>query len=362
MALGSYSHINTLNPASYTGIDSLQVIFDTGVDGKISRFKSQGETARLNDANFSYLALAWRINHFIAAGFGLNPYSSTGYEINSSSLINGTQTEYPLNIIGSGDISRAYAGISVAPIQQLSLGFKTSFLFGNLKQTQYHDLAGFGITPVFNETTDYLHNFYFEFGAQYYFDYKNYTINLGATYNPGQKIVTRREHITSNETRTIYEEETENSTEFTIPEEFGVGIAVRDNKHFVYALDAGMQFWSDYDYNLSGVSLKNNPYVRTGLEYTPTTNFLAGFFKRVNYRAGFQYSKSYLNLRGTQLEEYTVSMGLGLPIRKDISRIDIAVELGSYGTTQNRLIEENYIRLRVGFSLKDQWFKQRKFN
>lgn len=362
LGMRSQTFLNTVNPASYQGIDSLSVIFDTGVDGKYSTFKSQSESASLKDANFSYLALGWRINSFIAAGIGLNPFSSAGYEINTTAEVEGVQAEYPLNIIGSGDISRAYGVISVAPVPNLALGVKTSFLFGSLKQTQYHNLSAIGSTSIYNETTDYLHNFYFEFGAQYAFQIKNYSINIGAIYNPGQFLVTRRDNSTSSGSGVVFQENSENRNDFRIPEEFGIGIAVDNNKNLIYALDAGVQKWSDYQYNLSGVKLKNNPYVRAGLQFTPSTNFMASFFERVNYRVGFQAAKSYLDLRGTQLNEYNASFGLGLPIRNGRSRIDLSVEVGSKGTTSNRLIKENFVGMRLGFSMQDLWFQIRKFN
>lgn len=363
MALSSSTFLNTANPASYRGIDSLNVLFDMGVEGKYSQFQSKGITNDLNTANLSYFGIGWRFSPKFAAGFGLNPFSSTGYEINSTASIDGIiGSEYPLNIIGSGDISRAYGSLSYSLSKRLAIGVKTSFLFGSLKQTQYHNLSVIGSSSIYNETTDYFHNFYFEFGAQYDFKLKNYNITLGAIYNPGQDLVTKRTNTTYNSNNTILEDETDNRNDFKIPEEFGLGIAVNNNKNWLYVLDAGIQKWSDFDYDIKSVELKNNPYVRTGLEYTPSTNFMASYFKRTNYRIGFQYAKSYLSLKGTQLDEYSFSVGLGLPIRNQKSRIDVSTEFGTKGTTESQLIQENFVRVRLGFSLKDMWFIQRKYN
>jgi len=363
MAMSSSTFVNVLNPASNHGIDSLNVIFDTGLEGKYSQFKSQGETQNLNTGNFSYFSLGFRVNSKIAANIGLNPFSSTGYEINSTASIDGViDSEYPLNIIGSGDISRAYGGLSYSLLPNLHIGARTSFLFGSVKQTQYHNLTSLGSTSIYNETTNYFHNFYFEFGAQYEFKVKKYDISVGAIYNPEQKLVTKQENQTYNSSGTIMADETNYNGDFRIPEEFGFGLAVNDNDKFLYLLDAGFQKWANYNYDVKSVELKNTPYLRLGLQFTPSTNFMDSYFKKVNYRIGWKYSKSYLELKGNQLEEYVFTFGLGLPIRNQSSRIDCAFELGSFGTTSNRLIQENYIRLRVGFSLKDLWFQQRKFN
>lgn len=363
LAMGSNTFVNVLNPASNHGIDSLNVIFDTALEGKYSQFKSQGTTQNLNTGNFSYFSLGFRVNSKIAANIGLNPFSSTGYEINSSASIDGViDSEYPLNIIGTGDISRAYGGLSYNLLPNLHIGARTSFLFGSVKQTQYHNLSGLGSTSIYNETTNYFHNFYFEFGAQYEFKVKKYDVAIGAIYNPEQKLVTKQDNQTYNSSGTIMANETNYNGDFKIPEEFGIGLAVNDNNKFLYLVDAGVQKWANYDYNVKSVDLKNTPYVRLGLQFTPSTNFMDSYFKKVNYRIGWRYSKSYLELKGNQLQEYVFSFGLGLPIRNQSSRIDCAFELGSFGTTSNRLIQENYIRMRVGFSLKDIWFQQRKFN
>jgi len=363
LALTSNSFVNTLNPASYNGIDSLAFIFDTGVDGQYSTFRSQGEKAKVRNANFSYMAVGWRITNKIAAGFGLNPFSSAGYEINSTAEVEGLQqSEYPLNITGSGDISRAFAALSYTFVDNLSIGVKTSFLFGSLNQTQFHNLSTIGSNSIYYETTNYFHNFYFEFGAQYAFKVKNYNVSVGAIFNPGQRLVTKEDYQIYNSASTVLDENSQNNNDFSIPMEIGVGFAINNNKNLLYLLDAGMQKWSDYDYKLSSVKLKNNPYLKTGLQFTPSTNFMAGFFERVNYRVGFHYGKSYLSLRGVQLEEYRGSVGLGLPIRNGKSRVDVSVEVGSKGTTSKRLIKENFVHLRLGFSMQDLWFQVRKFN
>lgn len=364
IGLSSSPFLNVLNPASYTGIDSLNVHFEIGVDRKHAKFKSQGESANANDANLSYLALGWRINNWIAAGLGLNPFSHSGYEINTTAQIEGAVTEYPLNIIGTGNISRAYFNLAFTPYKNLSLGVKPSFLFGSLEQTQYHDLSLIGSNSISNVTKNYFHNFYIEFGTQYTFNLKPGDLSFGIVYNPGASMVTKRVDTTFDSSGRIYQNEEESEDAFVIPEEYGIGLAFQNNRNLICVLDAGVQKWSAHDYDLSDVKLKDNPYVRTGLEFTPTWNYLAKFYKKVNYRLGFQYSKSYLNMKGVEQNEICVSVGFGLPIQvqNQNSRIDVTFEGGRNGTTEKGLIQENFLRLRVGFSMRDLWFQHRKYN
>lgn len=362
IGMPSSNFLNTLNPASYNSLDSTTFIFELGADAKISSFETKKKTASSNDANFSYMALGWRVNRWLATGLGLNLFSTTGYEINSTSYIEGIQQQYPLNIIGTGDLSRAYFSASVSPLKKLSLGVKASFLFGNQAQTQFHDLSLLGSSSIYNETTDYFNNFYWEFGAQYQFQFDASKLTVGAIYNPRQVLNSRRVNTTYNSAGVTLQYEEESEGDFVIPEEFGLGFSWQKGDHLLLAMDAGMQMWSNESYDISGVDLKNNPYLHGGIDYLPSTNIRDSYLKRINYRLGMQYSKSYLNLREIQLDEAAVSFGFGLPIRNEKSRIDMSFELGRTGTKSKNLIQENYIRFRLGFSLKDKWFTHPKYN
>ena len=363
IGVSSKNYLNTINPAAYSSIDSLNFKFEVGVDSKYSTFKAPGESASTYDANFSYLALGWRINNWIAAGIGVNPYSTVGYEINLTENVGGTLVNYPLDIIGSGDISRAYLTLAISPLKNLSVGLKPSFLFGSLEQNQYHDLTNLSAGSISNVTTDYFHNFYFELGVQYTFHLNESNLTLGAIYTPEQYLTTTRENYTYNSGGLVFENTTETKDNFIIPEEYGIGLAYSNNKNFMYALDAGIQKWGNYDYDLDGVKLNDNPYLRTGIEFTPSKNKLAKFHKRISYRFGLRYAKSYLNLRDTQLDEKAITLGLSLPIRTNQkSHIDISFEAGQKGTLGNKLIQENYYKLKVGFSLNDLWFQKSEYN
>ena len=363
IGMASENFLNTLNPASYFTLDSTTFLLEIGVDGKISSYQTKTKTAKSNDANFSYLALGWRINKWLAAGMGLNPFSSTGYEINTISMIEGIQQEYPLDIIGSGDISRAYVSMSLSPVKNLAFGVKSSYLFGFQLQTQFHDLTGLGSNSIYNETTDHYSNFYWEFGLQYRFQLnKKNKLTVGAIYNPRQTLNTRRVNTTYNSAGSTLQYEEESTGKVVIPEEIGLGFSWQKGPHLLLAADAGIQNWSDETYKLSGVNLKNNPYLNGGIDFLPSTNLFDAYYKKISYRFGFRYAKSYLELREVQLDETAVSFGLGLPIRNQKSRVDLSFEFGTMGTTNKSLIREDYFRLRLGFSLKDSWFGKPKYN
>ena len=57
-----------------------------------------------------------------------------------------------------------------------------------------------------------------------------------------------------------------------------------------------------------------------------------------------------------------MSFGLGLPLRKTKSEINLSVEVGERGTTNNNLIKEQFLRFQIGLSLSDIWFVKRKYD
>jgi hypothetical protein len=56
-----------------------------------------------------------------------------------------------------------------------------------------------------------------------------------------------------------------------------------------------------------------------------------------------------------------VSLGFGLPIKKQGTHVNLYLEYGKRGTTQNNLIREDYLRVGVSFSARDRWFFKRKY-
>jgi hypothetical protein len=57
-----------------------------------------------------------------------------------------------------------------------------------------------------------------------------------------------------------------------------------------------------------------------------------------------------------------MSFGLGIPAGGLFSNINTTVEFGKRGTTDQNLVEENFINFQFSLSLNDRWFIERKYN
>lgn len=82
--------------------------------------------------------------------------------------------------------------------------------------------------------------------------------------------------------------------------------------------------------------------------------------KKVFYRGGLYYNTGYLDLKNSLINEYGISFGAGIPIGKSfLKSLSISTEVGKWGTTNNGLIENTYIRMTLGLTLNDRWFTKR---
>lgn len=366
LGVSNSQFLNILNPASYCNIDSLRFLTNLGVESKRSTFETKSDISHNHDVNLSYIAIGFRPKKWLGLGFGMNPFSTAGYNIQTDTYIENSTIQYPLKISGSGNINRIYMTFSVNPLKNLYLGIENSFLFGKLKQIQYHDLSSISSYSVSSEITNEYKNFLWEFGMQYKINLKkDHSLTIGAIYTPKQHLANDSEISTYNSYGTVYDTDDEitDNDNFTIPNEYGLGIAFSKENKYTFLLDGGIQYWSNSNYKLESVTLTNSSYFKTGFEYTPSQYFLDKYYKKISYRIGYKFKKSYIKIGSYQQYENTISCGFGLPLNKSNTRIDLSFETGKKGKIGSaRIFQERFFRAKLGFSLIDIWFTKRKYD
>jgi hypothetical protein len=99
-----------------------------------------------------------------------------------------------------------------------------------------------------------------------------------------------------------------------------------------------------------------------GAEWIPNRFSIRGYLNRIAYRAGLKYEKSYLMLNNQQIKDLGISFGVGLPIYRSNSTVNVAAEIGRRGTKEHNLVVENYAKLNLSVNLHDIWFVKRRFD
>jgi hypothetical protein len=113
--------------------------------------------------------------------------------------------------------------------------------------------------------------------------------------------------------------------------------------------------------------LQNSKTFNVGGSFVPNPNSLSSSLALVEYRAGFIYEDTYLNVGDVNIKKYAFTFGFGIPLPHDrvstaFYKVNFSAEVGKRGTMENGLIQENYVSLHLGFTLNDRWFQRFKFD
>ncbi len=353
IAFLSGQSINIMNPASYSGLDSLMSIFEVGVFGKYTVFSTSRENQSLVNVNLKYMVMGFRITPWLATSFGFSPYSSIGYNITTNAPIEGTNLEYKETFAGEGGVNQVYVGGSVKLLKNLSLGFNAAYLFGNI--TRSESSAEF---TYFLEDATYVSNFDFNYGLNYQLKIKDWKYNLGLIYGSSKKLKTQ--NVTTIQTETETETLRSRNYKYNIPQNIGAGFAV--NKGFFSAgIDYEWSNWNDVEFTNNYLQTRNSNRYSFGVEF-PSPGLSKGTGKMIFYRFGGEYRQSYLVIDNTPIDYRAVTIGAGIPLKGFLSIINISLELGQNGTSKNGLFKESFITLHLDMSLKNWWFMKKKYN
>jgi hypothetical protein len=352
IAFLSGSTLNTVNPASYQGLDSLQTLFDIGLFAKYTSYKTKSSSQALFDANLKYFTMSFRPARRVGTSFGIVPYSSVGYKITTTSYIEGSNTEYNKTYEGDGGVNKVYLGNSYELSNNLFLGVNASFLFGSISRTE---VSSDGLYSYKDKNT--FSNFYLDYGLNYRIKGKGWDYSIGIIYGNGKTLRTNSE--SSITTTSSYEELKAQKKVFRIPRNFGAGLAV-SNKSFRVGIDYEREYWSEINFNRSLMQTRNSNRYSLGLEFASFGNNRSNS-NIIYYRFGAQFSESYLIIDQNPINYRSISFGTGLPVRGMLNVINISFEIGQNGTKNNGLIKENFYKLNLDISLKDLWFMKRLF-
>jgi hypothetical protein len=100
---------------------------------------------------------------------------------------------------------------------------------------------------------------------------------------------------------------------------------------------------------------------RFGAIYNPRIETYSSIFNRLEYRAGFRYGKSFLNLKNSDFDEFGISFGVGIPVRRSLSGLNIGFEYSTRGSDAPGLIKENFFRFNIGLNIYERWFIKSRF-
>jgi hypothetical protein len=349
----SEKSVNYMNPASYSGIDSLISVFEVGIFGKYTTFSTTTDKQSLFNSNLKYVLMGFRVTPWLATSFGFSPYSSIGYNINSTGIIEGSTIQYPKTFKGEGGVNQAYIGGSVRPFKNLSLGFNAAYLFGNVTHSESSELYSYYLEDI-----TYVSNFDINYGLNYQVIVDKMRFNLGLIYGSSKKLKTQ--NVTTIQTLTETETLKKRSYKYSIPQNMGIGFAFTRG-FFSAGFDYERSNWEDVQFKNAYIHTRNSNRYSLGFEI-PSSGLNKGTSRMILYRVGGEFRESYITIDNTPINYKAITLGAGIPLNSWISVINVSLEVGQNGTKKQGLIRENFINLHLDLAFKDFWFMQRRFN
>ncbi|MGM0375551.1 MAG: hypothetical protein ACQEQ0_02125 [Bacteroidota bacterium] len=367
-------HLNNLNPASYSAIDSTSFFFEAGISGFNQTFESEGNEEKYNNIDFSYFAMGFPLSKKFHTSLGLKPFSNTGYkfEFSDANTLN--------RAIGTGNLSSAYGGLSFRPSPNLSIGAHATYLFGNIRHTTFIEFSEDQAAYKYGVQSE-LHasDFFFDFGAQYTKEISNSrSLTLGATFRPQtpingdfQRTVAKGfqydedgKLFTSNQ---VIEAASDSSDikSFDIPQSLGFGVSYKMNKESEELLlnaDYIISNWGDITLPDGHSNTTNSSHLMAGAQYIPNKRSQS-YLGRMSYRAGIKYKQEYIKINDQQINDFGITFGIGLPLSRSKTSVNMAFELGKRTpSADNKIMSENYGKMTLNFTFHELWFRQRKFD
>ncbi|WP_215226468.1 hypothetical protein [Echinicola shivajiensis] len=372
ISYGDAWSVNQVNPA--LSVKNNVFNFQAAFNYKRYQARTEENSATLDGGGLSYVAVSLPVKpRKWTVGLGLNQVSSVDYEhIINSDVTNSDYTAIN-RVRGRGGISEVYLNTGFELLKDLNIGFQGSYVFGSTiarEQLSLVDEEG-ALTGLLTELYDRqtVNDFGLKAGVHYAARTGDRSrLNFGAIYQVYGDLKTKRytkvaengqgtdpdsdgELIYDNEIGSIY-----------LPNKLGYGITFEKINKFVIGLEAQHQDFRDYrSFSDDNTGLGKSFKVGLGGQFVPDIYSLESVFMRTTFRAGIEFEQTPYLINQNKVNDIGINFGASVPM-SSLSLLNLAVKVGQRGTTSNGLVQENYFKFTLGFSINDNsWFYKKVF-
>ena len=369
---GSYWHLNNQNPAAL--VYNRFTTFEMGIASDVRQLVNNETKDISGNGNINYMGFGVPIikGGKWVSSFGFNPYSNTNYKLFSEELILGVDGSLTSSIVnynydGNGGLSQVYFSNGFKLGDEFSIGFKGSYIFGNLSSNISSKVSN---EPQFYSNLyekSSFKDFAFQMGMFYRKEVNtDKYLKIGLTYDFNNSLEAKRfsqleRRIPNSLTVLVIDTIFNNDiSQFTLPIKFGIGISYEIIDKLSLGLEIRSQQWNE-ESGYANTDYKKSLQISAGIEIIPDAENVNSFFRRVTYRGGLLFKKSPLIINNNQLNTSAITFGMSLPIGT-ISRVNFGIESGKRGNLNKISIKENYLKFIIGSSINNIWFIKRKFD
>lgn len=373
-------HISLKNPAAYgklglTGNDKVGLTtYTAGVSRReitLSNFTAQEKTSI---TTLDYLALGFSLGKGLGIGFGIMPYSSVGYNLVGETT-NTDQAVVTNTYSGDGGLNKVYFSAGYELRKDVSVGASASYNFGTIGNDRVQAVEDV-LFGTFDRRNSKIDGVDFNFAVNYtpaISDKHTLHTSLRVNTQTNLKSINTQEVgsyslITGSNIESIdvdLEASRLGDTELKIPATTTLGLGYGENKKWFLGAEYSFQSLGSFTNDFLGATnivYEDASTFAVGGFYVPDYSSFTSYYKRITYRAGFRADKTGMIVNNKEVNDFGITFGLGLPLGRSFSNINLGFELGKKGTTSANLIEEKYFKINIGLSLNDMWFQKRKIN
>ena len=384
-ALGFHdpAEINFQNPASYSAIDSLAMIFDIGVTFQNANFKQGDLKKNAHNTTVDYINMAFRACRNLGMSIGLVPYSSVGYSFTNQQTmpdIDGSGEKISATTYnGDGGLHEVYVGLGWKFAKNFSIGANAGYLWGDYNQSVKDSFSDNNIRQYARVFSADISTYKLDFGAQFDQLLSKYDLlTIGATYSLGHNVNSSAQFINEmlNSSGAVTGGDTVKlSNAFELPHTFGIGLAWNHKDRWKVGFDYSYELWKNVKfpmlvsengtdvYKSTTGAFDNRQRFSLGAEFLPN-NLGIRYSDHIRYRLGVSYGTSYTRVNeNSGATDIIVSAGVGLPIANIINNrsiLNISAQWEHIRPNKSHLLTENYLRICIGLTFNERWFQKWK--
>ncbi|MBK5210520.1 MAG: hypothetical protein JJE44_13610 [Flavobacteriaceae bacterium] len=372
VSLNESYRLNFLNPAANASLRfttyamALENINNTAKD---NNGKQKASTTYL-----SYLALGFPLGEKGGMTIGLLPNSSVGYSLVSNEYDSDNNLAEVTRYIGDGGTNKVFLSVGYKLFKNFSVGLQGNYIFGKIENSILNQVKDAALATKY-QTTSNIKGLSLNGGFQYkgkVNDKMDFLLGGNFDFNneieaKGNEYLYTIDLATGVQKDINYEEEVTGILKSPLKSTIGLGLD-KDNKWYAgvdYSFQNALELNGGVFNNYSKIDYDKYSKVAVGGFYTPKFNSISSYWDRVTYRAGLKFENTGLLIDAsgngtdfTVIDDFGISFGVGLPMSKQLSNLNIGFEVGKRGQTANGLVQENYVNFRLGLSLNDKWFKK----
>lgn len=381
----SYNYVNFLNPASFS--DQLLTRVAAGAQFQALREESGASTGNSQLYSGSLSAVQFSLPLYtqkLGLAFGFVPYARTNYLARRSDALIPSSADtlrYDVDYEGRGGLQQIVGGGGYRISDNFSVGASVHFVFGiieDARRTQFEDpgIAEtnlttasrlFGVTgtlgAVFSQTELLGSEDRFDLGVAF---------TLPTSLSGTQVRTIEGLSRTTRDTLALGADgQQEADVSVDVPLTARAGISYQPDARWLVLLDGEYEPWSGFDWDATasddrflGEDNYSDRYrVSGGVEFLPAGNDLvASFLARTAYRLGAYHEQGYVSPdEDITLSTTALTGGFSLPTLVSGTRIDLNMEVGTRGTTDEQLVRDVFYKVSLNLNIGERWFRKRRF-